>query len=98
MLLAEQPLEVRGCDLEGRAGHAHRRERVRVVVGRVARQQTRQVSLELVAEARKGVRRRPATKVSPQELASGGAQFGRAEARTGVKADELGVGGQDVSG
>ena len=61
-----QPLDVRGQDLERRAGQPHGRERVGVVVGGLALDQPRQGPLQVRAEALERVCRRPPPEMAPQ--------------------------------
>src|SRR5437879_5630831 len=93
-MLAEQPFDVRGAQLESGTEHAHGRERVIVVVGRLAGEQLRQRSSELLTEAVEGVRAGPPPEMLAGELERHAAQIPLC--RSGTKPNELRVGRQHV--
>ena len=98
-VVAEQPVDVGGGDLEGRADHPHGRERVGVVVLDVALEQPGQVAPSGCAPKRSnGLVSGRRARWPRSSSRDGRAQRLARQPRPGVEADELRVGRQDVVG
>ena len=89
--LAEQPFDVACQELERRAHHPHRRERVGVVGVEAAFEQRRQVSFQSDREALERVARRAVAEMAAEQRSRGFAELLAAQTLALIEAHDLGV-------